>query len=224
MGVHDGHRKRLRERFTEHSLSSFNDINSLELLLAYAIPRKDTNELAHKLLDTFGSLQAVFDASHQELIAVEGIGENAAVLISLIPQIYKKAAVCEADKIKKCNSVELLVKYLQPRFMNERDEILIMLCLDSGMKVINCVEVARGVVNAVETNSRRITELALKSRATFVVMAHNHPNGISIPSIEDDAFTRQIKNALSSVHIKLADHLIFAGEDWTSYASTSFIL
>lgn len=224
MGVHDGHRKRLRERFVEHGLTSFNDINSLELLLAYAIPRKDTNELAHKLLDTFGSLRAVFEASHHELLAVEGIGENAAVLISLIPQIYKKASVCEADRIKKCNSTELIVRYLQPRFLNERDEILIMLCLDSGMKVINCVEVARGVVNAVETNSRRITELALKSRATFVALAHNHPDGMSIPSVEDDFFTRQIKAALDSVQIKLIDHIIFAGEEWSAYSSMGFLL
>ena len=224
MGVHDGHRKRLRERFVEHSLTSFNDINSLELLLAYAIPRKDTNELAHKLLDTFGSLQAVFDATHQELLAVDGIGENAAVLISLIPQIYKKAAVCEANKIKKCNTVELLAKYLQPRFMNERDEILIMVCLDSNLTVINCVEVARGVVNAVETNPRRITELALKSRATAVALAHNHPDGLSLPSVEDDCFTKQVKDILESVHIKLVDHIIFAGEKWTSYVSTGILL
>ena len=224
MGVHDGHRKRLRERFVEHGLSSFNDINSLELLLAFAIPRRDTNELAHKLLDTFGSLQNVFDASHQELINVDGIGENAAVLIRLIPEIYKKAAICEADKIRKCSSPEAIVKYLQPRFLNEKNEVLLMLCLDSQLSVISCIEVARGVVNGVETSSRRIVELALKNRAVSVVLAHNHPCGMAMPSVEDDYFTRQIKAALGSVEIKLIDHIIFAGEDWTSYASTGLII
>ena len=79
MGVHDGHRERLKERFIEHGLTSFNELNALEMLLFYAIPRKDTNPIAHALLDRFGSLNAVFDASVRELCEVEGIGQNAAV-------------------------------------------------------------------------------------------------------------------------------------------------
>ena len=221
MGVHDGHRQRLRARFIEHGLASFNDINSLELLLSFAIPRKDTNELAHRLLDTFGSLENVFDASHQELTAVDGIGENAAVLLSLVPQIYKKAAVSKANEIKKCNDVASLVSFLKPRFIDEKNEVLIMVCLDSSLNVISCIEVARGTVNTIETNNRRIVELALKSRATSVALAHNHPNGVAVPSTEDDYFTKQVSNGLSSIGIKLVDHIIFAGDKYISYASFS---
>ena len=90
MGVHDGHRERLRARFAEHGLESFNELNALELLLCYAIPRRDTNELAHRLLDAFGSLSGVFQASMQELTSIPGIGENAAALILMVPQIVEK--------------------------------------------------------------------------------------------------------------------------------------
>ena len=77
MGVHDGHRERLRRRFLENGLDGFNELNALELLLFYAIPRRDTNELAHALIDRFGSLQGVFEASPQELGETPGIGGNA---------------------------------------------------------------------------------------------------------------------------------------------------
>ncbi|MBQ7896450.1 MAG: hypothetical protein IJ364_07860 [Oscillospiraceae bacterium] len=217
MGVHDGHRKRLRARFIEHNLNSFNDINSLELLLSFAIPRKDTNELAHALIDRFGSLKAVFEASHQELLEIDGIGENAAVLISLVPQIYKKAAVCIANEKKVLNNERLLAEYLMPRFLNEIDEVFYMLCLDNKCTVIKCVELSRGTADYVDTNIRKVVETAITSRASFIVIAHNHPRGPVTPSIEDDEVTRRIFRALKSVSIKLVDQLIFTGENYFSY-------
>lgn len=224
MGVHDGHRQRLRERFLLHNLESFHDVNALELLLSYAIPRRDTNELAHSLLEHFGSLQAVLDASYQELIAFSGIGEQAASLIRLVPQLVKKAAVSQADQIHVCNTTELLRAYLEPRFMNERDEVLYMLCLDSRLAVICCTEIARGVVNGLDVGIRRVVEEALKRRADAVVLAHNHPGGLAIPSVEDDFVTKQLSQALSSVQIRLLDHLIFAGSDFTSYRCSGCLL
>lgn len=97
MGVHDGHRERLRWRFIEHGLKNFNELNSLELLLFFAIPRRDTNELAHTLLARFGTLAGVFDASYEELTSVPGVGENAAALIMLVPQILKKSYVARGE-------------------------------------------------------------------------------------------------------------------------------
>ena len=90
MGVHDGHRERLKSRFLEHGIDSFNDLNALELLLFYAIPRRDTNVIAHALLDRFGGLSGVFEASVPELTDVPGVGENAALLLKLVPQMMKK--------------------------------------------------------------------------------------------------------------------------------------
>jgi len=192
MGVHDGHRERLRARFAEHGLESFNELNALELLLCYAIPRRDTNEIAHRLLDAFGSLSGVFQASMQELTSVPGIGENAATLILMVPQIVKKAHVSKAKETKIIRNSTDAGNYLLPYFLDEPDEIVMMLCLDNKRAVICCREMGRGVVNCVDANIRRMVETALKVKTTTVIIAHNHPNGVALPSREDDNFTRTL--------------------------------
>lgn len=223
MGIHDGHRERLRTNFIENSLDSFNELNSLELLLFYAIPRRDTNELAHRLLDRFGSLYGVFDASFHELIEVEGIGEGAAALIKLIPEIMRKSRISKTADIRQIISSTAAGEYLVPRFLYQEIEILLMLCLDSQRRVIACTEISRGVVNSVDANVRRVVEMALKYRACSVIIAHNHPDGVALPSREDDSMTHLIGRALSSVGITLADHIIVAGENYASYADSGMI-
>lgn len=217
MGVHDGHRSRLRQRFLERGLDDFNDVNALELLLFYAIPQKDTNVLAHSLLEHFGSLEEVFYASEQELTEVEGVGRNTAALLMLIPQIMRKSKVSAASKMVFLRTSRDACKYLAPRFMNERDEIFLMLCLDSQKKVISCLELSRGVVNEVHVNVRKLVETALRNKASSVIVSHNHPDGIALPSAEDDAVTKQIREALKLVNIELTDHIIVAGGDCVSY-------
>ena len=223
MGIHDGHRERLRVNFIENGLDGFNELNSLELLLFYAIPRRDTNELAHRLLDRFGSLNGVFDASFYELMEVDGIGENAASLITLIPEIMRKSRISEVSDTKVITSSAAAGKYLVPRFLYQKIEILLLLCLDSQKRIISCVEVNRGVVNTVDANARRIVEMALKYRASSVIIAHNHPDGVAIPSREDDGTTQLIGRALASVGITLADHIIVAGESYASYADSGMM-
>ena len=223
MGVHDGHRDRLRQSYLEHGLMSMNDINALELLLFYAIPRRDTNEIAHRLLDRFGSLDGVFSASAEELQEVEGIGENAAALLTLIPEIMKKSRVSKGREIRQIRSSDDAGAYLLPYFLNERDEVVYLLCLDTKRCVICCAEMGRGVVNSVDTGIRRIVEKALKVRASSVIIAHNHPDGIALPSREDEVFTRALYNALETVGIRLEDHIIAAEDDYTSMADTGLL-
>ena len=223
MGVHDGHRDRLRQSYLEHGLMSMNDINALELLLFYAIPRRDTNETAHRLLDRFGSLDGVFSASAEELQEVEGIGENAAALLTLIPEIMKKSRVSKGREIRQIRSSDDAGAFLLPYFLNERDEVVYLLCLDTKRCVICCAEMGRGVVNSVDTGIRRIVEKALKVRASSVIIAHNHPDGIALPSREDEVFTRALYNALETVGIRLEDHIIAAEDDYTSMADTGLL-
>ncbi len=223
MGVHDGHRDRLRQSYLEHGLMSMNDINALELLLFYAIPRRDTNEIAHRLLDRFGSLDDVFSAPAEELQEVEGIGENAAALLTLIPEIMKKSRVSKAREIRQIRSSDDAGAYLLPYFLNERDEVVYLLCLDTKRCVICCTEMGRGVVNSVDTGIRRIVEKALKVRACSAILAHNHPDGIALPSREDEVFTRALYNALETVGIRLEDHIIVAEDDYTSMADTGLL-
>ena len=223
MGVHEGHRARLRQSFLEHGLQSMNDINALELLLFYALPRRDTNETAHLLLERFGSLDGVFSAPVEDLCEVEGIGEYAAALIALVPEIMKKARLSKAREIRQIKCSEDAGEYLLPYFMNERDEVVYLLCLDAKRAVICCAEMGRGVVNTVDANIRRMVEKALKVKACSVIIAHNHPDGIAIPSREDDIFTRCLYNALETVGIRLEDHIIVADEDYISVADSGMM-
>ena len=223
MGFHDGHRERIKESFRAHGLEPMSDVNALEFLLFYAIPRRNTNELAHALLEQFDTLDGVFHASVEELQAVPGIGEHAATLLTLVPQIMKKAAVSKTREIVQIRSSADAGEYLLPRFQNEQDEVLLMLCLDARKCIICCCEMGRGVVNGVETSVRRIVEKALKVKAGSVIIAHNHPSGFAIPSREDDAFTKTLYSSLSAVGVRFIDHIIVAGEDYVSLADTGML-
>lgn len=223
MGVHDGHRERLKESFLEYGLDSFNDINALELLLFYAVPRRDTNPIAHALIDRFETLGGVFRASEEELLEVPGVGKSAASLILLVPEIMKKSCVSDTKTIIQINNSDDAGKYLMPRYMNEQDEVAYMLYLDTQKRIIKCVEIGRGIVNSVDINTRFIVEAAVKCKASSVIISHNHPDGVALPSTEDNSSTAMIAKSLALVGINLADHIIVAGDDYISFADSGFM-
>lgn len=217
MGVHDGHRERLRQQFLEHGLESMNDLNALELLLFYAIPRRDTNELAHALLDQFGTIDRVFDATEQELCAVPGIGPQAASLILLVPQMYKKSKVSAASRTQILDTPKAAAEYLIPRFYNEGNEMALLVCLDSKKRVI-CTEIlGKGAVGCVEVNVRRAMELVLRHKATYAILSHNHPDGQLKSSPADDHLTKRLDAAFRNINVTLVDHIIVAGDKYFSY-------
>ena len=222
MGVHDGHRDRLKSRFLEHGIDSFNDLNALELLLFYAIPRRDTNVIAHALLDRFGGLSGVFEASVQELTDVPGIGTNAALLIKLVPQIMKKCEFSKVSDMRSFHKSSQVAQFLIPRFMGEREELVLLLCLDTRNSMLCCEVLNRGVVNAVDISVRRLMEIALKHKASAVVLAHNHPDGAAIPSREDEIFTEKAQEALRLMGIRMVDHIIVAGKNHFSMRDSGF--
>lgn len=224
MSVHDGHRERMKSSFKKNGLDSMNDVNALELLLFYAIPRRDTNVIAHALLDHFGSLSRVFSASIQELCAVEGVGENTAVLISMIPQLVRKSMVSDAEKITVIKNSKDAGKYLVPRFAFEQDEVALLVCLDSQKRVIGCFELGRGVVNKVSVDVRKVVELALRYKASSVILSHNHPDSFALPSLADTTMTEQIYRSLRLVGITLADHIIVSGKDYVSYLDSGMLV
>ena len=213
----------MKARYRDHGLDNFNDVNVLELLLFYAIPRKDTNELAHALLDHFGALDKVFEASVPELEAVPGIGENTALLISLVPQITRRYLMEKGSCLSTIASSADAGSYLVPRLMFEKDEKLLLLCLDAKKSVISCINLGSGVVNAVDVNVRKVVENAVRHRANTVILAHNHPGGVALPSREDERLTIEIAAALKLVGIPLVDHIIVAGDDYVSFADSGMM-
>ena len=216
MAGHEGHRDRMKKRFLRHGLSSFDDHNVLELLLFYAVPRQDTNALAHRLLDTFGSLDKVFEALPEELMSVSGIGENAAALIRLVPEVTKRCLIVQESAEKILADRASIGRYLVPRFMNQRTEVVMLLCLDSKMRVLDCRQIGSGGLNSASFSIRDIVQQCLLRNARYAVLAHNHISGVAIASSEDVYTTREVKRALDLIGVKLLEHFIVTGEDYAA--------
>lgn len=223
MGVHDGHRERLKRRFIEQGLDGFDDHNVLELLLFFALPRCDTNPIAHALMNAFGSLRGVFEASYEELCAVPGVGENAAALLKTVPEVSRRYLIDRDSCEEIIDTSEKAAAYLIPRYLLERDEVVYVMCLDSKNKLLCCRELFRGVVNTAEISIRKIAELALSKNAGGVIIAHNHTSGIAIPSAEDEYTTKKIRDALLAMDIELLDHIVIAGDDYISMKDSNII-
>ena len=199
MSVHDGHRERLKNRFLAEGLDGFTDIQALELLLFYCIPRKDTNELAHRLLDRFGSLSQVLETKPEDLMTVEGIGQNAATFLNLIPAAGRFYSVNRLSRSKVLKTIDECGHYLLPYFEGRSYETVFLLCLDAKCKVLCCQLVGEGGVNSAGVPIRRVVEMALAANATTVLLAHNHPSGLALPSHEDIVTTRRVALALDAV-------------------------
>lgn len=217
MGIHDGHREKKRRQFLDHGLDSFADHEALELLLFYAIPRRDTNVTAHRLLKKFGTLDGVLSAPVEELCQVEGVGETAAALLKLVPQVYRRARLSAARQETILNSTRLAGDYLLCLFIGEtHTEVLYQLCLDRKGKLLACRKVGTGGVSAVSVDIRKIVENALLTGASDVILAHNHPSGVALPSEDDYAATYQVREALRTVGVRLTDHIVVSDNDYVS--------
>ena len=223
MGLHDGHRQRKKEQFLQHGLDGFADHEVLELLLFYAIPRRDTNELGHRLLEKFGGLDGVFSAPAEELRKVEGVGENAAVFLSLLGAVRQR--LCrESMKDRIVGSVEEAGDLFLTLLRHERREVLYLACLDAKGKLLNCCRLSSGTTSMTELSVREVVETALRCDASRVVLGHNHPSGVALPSEEDRQVTLQIQQALRTMSITLMDHIVVADGDFVSMAASGMLL
>lgn len=220
MSIHDGHRQRLKNRFCAEGLDHFDEHQVLELLLYYVIPRKDTNPIAHALLERFGSLAQVLEAQPEELAKVPGMGDSAATFLALITAVGRYYLVNRTIQETILPSIEKCGQYLLPYFYGRRNETVFLLCLDAKCKVLCCKEMGEGSVNSAGVPIRRIVETALGVNATSVVLAHNHPSGLALPSREDVQTTRRIAMALDAVEIGLVDHIVVADDDFVSLAQS----
>jgi len=219
--VHAGHRRRLKERFMRDGLDGFEEHQVLELLLFYAIPQRDTNQIAHDLINRFGSFANVLEAPPEELMEVDYVGENAVTLIKMVTELSRRYAMSCAQRNVQLTTIEECGAYLLPRFYALQRETVYLLCMDSKCQVISCEKVGEGSVNSAGVSTRTIVEKALKANAVSAILAHNHPGGLAIPSREDIMTTRRVARALDAVSVRLVDHIIVADDEWISLVQSS---
>ena len=217
-----GHRERVKDRFRKEGLDNFEPVHALELILFYALPQKNTKPLARALMDHFGSYTAVMEASHTELEAVPGIGPGIATYLNLFAAAGRYYQVEKSRQETILDDVGKYGDYLMRRFYGRRVETVFLLCMDAKCKVLGCQLVGEGDVNSANIPIRRMVEIALATNATSVVLAHNHPSGLAVPSREDVLTTRKLAAALGAMDITLLDHVVVADEDFVSMVQAGF--
>ena len=212
---HEGHRARMRTRFREAGLVGFHPHEILEMLLFYAIPRKDTNEIAHKLLDEFGSLEHVFAASPEALRRVPGMTENAAMMLSFLRAVYLSFEA-EPQTAVLLDSGQQAGEYFLRLYRFERHEIVRLAILDDNLILKQCIRLAEGHPSAAALSARQVEEAAAAGAGSLLILAHNHPNGSAKPSDVDISTTRILAAALKEHGIALMDHIIIGGGEYCS--------
>ena len=206
--IHKDHRDRVRNRFLRDGLNRMEEHVKLELLLYYAVPQKDTNPMAHELLERFGSFSSVFEASVEDLMKVKGIGKNCAVLIKMIPQLASAYLEDKEKNAVRFHDKESISKYLQCKFIGQKTEALAVVALDSQNRLQYCEIIQEGDTNMVPVSIKDILGIAIRCKASSIVIAHNHPSGVLFPSGEDLALTARVYRVLQGINIELQDHIL----------------
>ncbi len=219
--MHEGHRKRMRDKYILDGIDKFCEHEILEFALYYAIPRKNTNEIAHNLLNKFGSFAAVLDAPLSALKNVEGMGETSAIFIKFLPDLARTYMNSSMSLEGKLMSKKEACDKLSLHFIGRREEIAALMLFDSKGKMLYNGVINKGTINAVDLYARKIVELVLAYNADSGIIAHNHPSGLALPSREDLDATEQIKTIFNSFGVKFLDHIIVADGDYISLASSS---
>ena len=210
--IHAGHREKLRDRFiNEKGFEHFEDHQILELLLFYANARQDTNPLAHELLDRFGSLKGVLEARPEQLMTVDGIGKQQAVLLSMVVPLTRVWHRCAMETPTRIGNSREAENYCLSILAGERTERFYVISLNAKCNVLGRRKISEGSLSEVSAYPRMVMETALNYNAHSVLLCHNHPGGTCAPSPEDIASTLQLQRLLNGVGILVLDHIIVAG-------------
>lgn len=217
--IHAGHRQRLRERIAKSGLDSLQDHEILEYLLFFTRPHVNTNEIAHRLLREFGSLDRVFEADTANLAEVKGVGSISAQFLSLIPALARRYQLSKHRLGQTFHSVGQIVAHLSSYFIGVERELLVVLALDSERALLHEEVMTAGSRTEVTVSIRRLMEIALKTKASAMVVAHNHLTRNPKPSLDDIQMTRELMTSLRRIEVTLIDHLILCqGDDYYSFA------
>ncbi len=203
-----GHRSRMRNRYLASGLDGFQPHEVLEMLLFYALPRRDTNKIAHELINRFHSLAGVLDADIKDLQDVDGIAEGAAVFLKMLPDVFKAYEMSKISSRITINHSRELRKFMKSLYVNEVCEKAYVICLDSMGRIICAEPVAKGTSRNVVFDIRSVVEIALRNHCDTIMLIHNHPDGNEMPSDSDIYATKALHSALSAIGITLSDHYI----------------
>ena len=214
--MHEGHRKRMLEKFLKFGADALSDHELLELILYFAIPRRDTNPIAHNLIDNFGSYNAVLNAEYEDLKAIPGVGERSAMLLKLFQQASKRYYTPTTENIRFTTSLDAS-RYLISHFFGEAYEKFYVLCLDMKYRLVHMELISEGNHEQIVVYPRKIASVVLRHNASRVILSHNHPTGEPTPSLKDIETTKAITQVLNTLDTELVDHIIVSGNQYYSF-------
>ncbi|MBQ6819514.1 MAG: DNA repair protein RadC [Clostridia bacterium] len=218
--IHDGHRSRMRKRLKDGGLQGFQEHEILEWMLFHTIPRGDVNPLAHALIRNFGNLAGVLEADVDDLLSVEGVGESTALFLSTYLDVYQRYMLSKENKNVRMTNMDAIEQHVRLCIRENAKEYLFAVLLDPQFRKLCCSPIAKGGPTSVDVNVRELVALCLRRNATYLVLAHNHPSGILLPSYSDVQTTMSLRDALSPIGVRLLDHLVIGQDDYVSMASS----
>lgn len=217
MGTHDGHRNRMREKIEKNGIAAFGDHEVLEYILFHFVPMRNTNEIAHALIDTFGSFSAVLNADAERLAEVPGMTRNAAIFLSVLPDVFRRYAADTEKRGNRLGGRGAVRDYMMKQMFGLPAERLCAVALDARERLVRfeCIEDGEG--DTVAVSARKIVDFALRTKASYLVIAHNHPSGNIRPSQDDVDITRRLEFVLDSINVVLLDHYVFTDDKCFSF-------
>ncbi|MDR2183899.1 MAG: DNA repair protein RadC [Clostridiales bacterium] len=216
--LNKGHRERMRSRFKRGGMEAMADHEIIELLLYYAIPRRDTNKLAHRIMREFGGLHNVFEAGVEEIRKRCGLSENTATLLSMMAPLARRYDISKWGRRISFASTKSLAQYASSLFIGRTVECFYLLCLDNRAALTSATELTRGTLDRAELYPREIMKCVMACDAAYVVLAHNHPSGSLDISEADVQTTRRLVSMLAEVEVGVLDHIICGGKGYVSFA------
>lgn len=211
---------RLTRRFLRHNPDILTDAELLELLLRFSTGNAEA--LSKCILEQYPNIAAVIEAEADQLAAIEGMDEDSVLLLSLVPELHRRYFLSRSQGEARLLSSADFGRFLLPYFYGARDEVVYLLLLDAAGKVLNCRMLGHGSVNSANVPMRRLVQEALTANATGVVLAHNHPSGVALPSKEDINLTMRLRDALDVLEIMLLDHIVIADDDFVSMRESGY--
>lgn len=219
--IHKGHRERLMAKFNKNP-EVLSDHEFLEAILFMMIPRVDTNPIAHNLIRLFGSLSGVFMATPDELCAVTGIGRETAVKLYLLGKTYERVEK-EKRPIKKISSISGVKEYVIKEFSELKKERCIVYLLNGGFKILNSLTYENNEYSKVVAEPKEVLSAIGVHKPRYILIAHNHPSGSLLPSVNDDYATANLIKICELFNVDIIDHIIISGEEYYSYSSSGHL-